>query len=173
MQPMSLRKWIAAGAAVGVLAASSVIAQQQQAQLPARGNHDWAPKVTQGKSHSLAATLDTVQWGWLDPRETPRLTIDSGDTVSIETMMHSHDKVQPGMTIEQAVDLRKANPGGGPHSMLPLLATAVVAATGNIYAGLWYPIGVAVMTLIVGSLFLRDTRGVDIVTSSGVEIQKA
>jgi hypothetical protein len=30
-----------------------------------------------------------------------------------------------------------------------------------------------VMTLIVGSLFLRDTRGVDIVTSSGVEIQKA
>ena len=31
--------------------------------------------------------------------------------------------------------------------MLPLLATAVVAATGDIYAGLWYPIGVAVMTL--------------------------
>ena len=117
MQPMSLRKWIAAGVAVGVLAASSVIAQQQQAQLPARGNHDWAPKVPQGKSHSLAATLDTVQWGWLDPREKPRLTIDSGDTVSIETMMHSHDKIQPGTTIEQAVELRKANPGGGPHSM--------------------------------------------------------
>jgi acetamidase/formamidase len=32
-------------------------------------------------------------------------------------MMHSHDKVQPGLTIEQAVELRKANPGGGPHSM--------------------------------------------------------
>jgi MFS family permease len=57
--------------------------------------------------------------------------------------------------------------------MLPLLATAVVAATGDIYAGLWYPIGVAVMTLIVGALFLRDTRGVDIVTSSGVAIQKS
>jgi hypothetical protein len=56
--------------------------------------------------------------------------------------------------------------------MLPLLATAVVAATGNIYAGLWYPIGVAVMTLIVGTLFLRDTKGVNIVTSSGVAIQK-
>ena len=56
--------------------------------------------------------------------------------------------------------------------MLPLLATAMVAATGNIYAGLWYPIGVAVMTLIVGSLFLRDTKGVNIVTSSGVAIQK-
>jgi hypothetical protein len=55
--------------------------------------------------------------------------------------------------------------------MLPLLATAVVAATGNIYYGLWYPIGVAVMTLIVGALFLRDTRNVDIVTGSGVAEQ--
>ena len=35
--------------------------------------------------------------------------------------------------------------------MLPLLATAIVAATGDIYAGLWYPIGVAVMTLVVGA----------------------
>ena len=35
--------------------------------------------------------------------------------------------------------------------MLPLLATAMVAATGNIYAGLWYPIVVAVMTLVVGA----------------------
>jgi hypothetical protein len=56
--------------------------------------------------------------------------------------------------------------------MLPLLATAIVATTGNIYAGLWYPIGVAVMTLIVGTIFLRDTKGVDISTGSGVEIQK-
>ncbi len=46
--------------------------------------------------------------------------------------------------------------------MLPLLATAIVAATGNIYNGLWYPIGVAVMTLIVGGIFLKDTKDVDI-----------
>ncbi len=56
--------------------------------------------------------------------------------------------------------------------MLPLLATAIVAATGNIYNGLWYPIVVAVMTVIIGLIFLRDTRGVDIVTGSGVQIQK-
>jgi hypothetical protein len=43
--------------------------------------------------------------------------------------------------------------------MLPLLATAVVAATGNIYNGLWYPIGVALITLVVGSVFLREARG--------------
>ncbi|HKU05977.1 MAG TPA: MFS transporter [Bradyrhizobium sp.] len=57
--------------------------------------------------------------------------------------------------------------------MLPLLATAIVAATGDIYAGLWYPIVVAVMTLVIGLIFLKDTKGVDITTSSGVDIQKS
>ena len=42
--------------------------------------------------------------------------------------------------------------------MLPLLATAMVAATGDIYFGLWYPIVVAVMTLVIGTLFLRETK---------------
>jgi hypothetical protein len=55
--------------------------------------------------------------------------------------------------------------------MLPLLATAVVAATGNIYAGLWYPIGVALMTVVIGAVFLRDTKDVDIATGSGVAAQ--
>ncbi|MEA2975931.1 MAG: hypothetical protein QOF19_1451 [Alphaproteobacteria bacterium] len=55
--------------------------------------------------------------------------------------------------------------------MLPLLATAVVAATGDIYYGLWYPIIVAIMTVIVGTIWLRDTKGVDLVTGSGVAIQ--
>ena len=39
--------------------------------------------------------------------------------------------------------------------MLPLLATAIVASTGNIYAGLWYPVGVAGITFVIGALFLR------------------
>jgi MFS family permease len=42
--------------------------------------------------------------------------------------------------------------------MLPLVATAMVAATGNIYYGLWYPIVVSVMTLVVGAIFLRDAK---------------
>jgi len=42
--------------------------------------------------------------------------------------------------------------------MLPLLATAMVAASGNIYHGLWYPIVVAAMTFIVGTAFLRETK---------------
>jgi MFS family permease len=40
---------------------------------------------------------------------------------------------------------------------VPTIAFATVAATGNIYAGLWYPIGVAALTLVVGVLFLPET----------------
>ena len=47
--------------------------------------------------------------------------------------------------------------------MLPLLATALVAATGDIYYGLWYPIIVALMTVVIGFLFLKDTRGSSII----------
>jgi MFS family permease len=46
--------------------------------------------------------------------------------------------------------------------MLPLLATAMVAASGDIYRGLWYPIVVAVITVLVGAASLRDRRDVDI-----------
>ena len=42
--------------------------------------------------------------------------------------------------------------------LLPLIATALVAATGDIYYGLWYPIIVAAMTFVVGSLFVRETK---------------
>jgi hypothetical protein len=55
--------------------------------------------------------------------------------------------------------------------MLPLLATAIVASTGNIYNGLWYPIVVAAMTLVVGAIFLRDTKDVNLETGSGIEAQ--
>ena len=47
----------------------------------------------------------------------------------------------------------------------------MVAASGNIYYGLWYPIVVAVMTVVIGAVFLRDTKDVDITSGSGVEAQ--
>src|SRR5678815_769047 len=72
---------------------------------------------TAPKTYRLTATPDTVQWGWLDPKEPPKLTIESGEIVSIETLMHARDQIQKGTTIEKIVELRKANPGGGPHSL--------------------------------------------------------
>jgi len=46
--------------------------------------------------------------------------------------------------------------------MLPLLATAMVAASGDIYYGLWYPIVVAIICAVVGFLFLHETKNVDL-----------
>ena len=40
----------------------------------------------------------------------------------------------------------------------------MVAATGDIYYGLWYPIVVAIMTLVIGSVFLTETKNRDIRT---------
>ena len=70
-----------------------------------------------GKHHVLKATPENVQWGWLDPKEAPRLTVDSGDTVSIETMFHALDQISKELPMDEIVRLRLANPGGGPHSV--------------------------------------------------------
>ncbi|MBP6897041.1 MFS family permease [Pseudacidovorax sp. 1753] len=46
--------------------------------------------------------------------------------------------------------------------LLPTTAFAIVASTGNMYNGLWYPIVIAGMTLVIGTLFIRETKDVDI-----------
>jgi MFS family permease len=46
--------------------------------------------------------------------------------------------------------------------LLPSTAFAIVAATGNMYNGLWYPIVIAAATFIIGTLFVRETKNVDI-----------
>src|SRR5581483_9809658 len=45
---------------------------------------------------------------------------------------------------------------------LPATVFAIVAATGNIYSGLWYPIAVAAMSFVVGLIFLPETKDRDI-----------
>lgn len=72
---------------------------------------------TKGKVHLLPATLETTQWGWFNNAQAPVLRIDSGDTVVLETMMHSHNQVVPGATIEQIKKMRTDFPGRGPHTL--------------------------------------------------------
>jgi len=69
------------------------------------------------KHYSLPATPANVQWGWYDVRERPKLTIHSGDTVSIETISHSLGQIKPGVEMDEIMKLRKENDGGGPHSI--------------------------------------------------------
>jgi MFS family permease len=46
--------------------------------------------------------------------------------------------------------------------LLPTTAFAIVAQTGNMYNGLWYPIIIAAATFVIGTLFIRETKDVDI-----------
>lgn len=45
---------------------------------------------------------------------------------------------------------------------LPTVSFAIVAATGNLYSGLWYPIAIAAMTLVVGLIFVPETKDRDL-----------
>ncbi len=53
--------------------------------------------------------------------------------------------------------------------LLPPIVVTIVAGTGDIYAGLYYPIGVALMTLIIGTLFMPETKDRDIFASDEPE----
>lgn len=46
--------------------------------------------------------------------------------------------------------------------LMPTIAFALVAQNGNIYYGLWYPIIIAAVTLVIGVLFIKETKDVDI-----------
>jgi len=76
-----------------------------------------AAKRYAGKVHVLPATMETTQWGWFNNAQPPVLHVNSGDTIVFETMMHSHNQVVPGATIEQIKKLRTDYPGRGPHTL--------------------------------------------------------
>jgi MFS family permease len=46
--------------------------------------------------------------------------------------------------------------------LMPTIAFAMVAQNGNMFYGLWYPITIAAITLVVGMLFVKETKDVDI-----------
>jgi len=46
--------------------------------------------------------------------------------------------------------------------LMPTTAFAIVAQTGNMYNGLWYPVVIASITVVIGALFIKETKDVDI-----------
>ena len=131
---------LALGAALGAAGALATVAALAQAPAPAPPAPQYPPTATittpgypalgpadsklrvsglpNGKKvHLLPATLETTQWGWFDNAQPPVLRVQSGDTIVMETMMHSHNQVVPGTTIEQIKKLRTDFPGRGPHTL--------------------------------------------------------
>ena len=121
--------WMGLSLAGALLVAAGAFAQNQppppgvQATIPSPtpGPPDPALRVVKlpnGKRmHMLPATLETTQWGWFDNAQPPVLRVNSGDTIVLETMMHSHNQVVPGTTIEQIKKTRTDFPGRGPHTL--------------------------------------------------------
>ena len=70
-----------------------------------------------GTVHVLPATLETTQWGWFDNAQPPVMYIDSGDTVILETMMHAHNQLVPGVNVDTLKKLRTDFPGRGPMTL--------------------------------------------------------
>jgi hypothetical protein len=48
--------------------------------------------------------------------------------------------------------------------LFPATSFAIVASTGDIYSGLWYPVGFALMTFVIGALFVTETKDRDLDT---------
>jgi acetamidase/formamidase len=100
-----------AGANEGSRASGNVAANQKDS----NGN--------EGKVHTVESNKDTVHLGVFDTTLAPILTIDSGDTVSFpNTWSHFLNQLQPGVPVEKLAELRKSNPGHGPHSIIGPIA---------------------------------------------------
>ena len=109
---------LAVAVSVIALASTGALAQQPPSAISGAQKLTVVPASKYpGHVYVLPATLETTQWGWFDNAELPRLVIDSGDTVVVETMSHSHGQLWPGRTIEELKKLRTDWPGRGPMSL--------------------------------------------------------
>jgi len=76
-------------------------------------------KEDEGHVHVVESNKETVHLGVYDTNLAPIVTIDSGDTISYpDTWSHFLNEMQPGVPVEKLAQLRKDNPGKGPHSMI-------------------------------------------------------
>ena len=101
--------------------ANNIITEKHLNYLPQLSQKEMlAPAKTNAvtaKTYILPATPASAQWGVYDSRLPPILSINSGDTVVVETMAASDNQVVPGATIEQIVKIQNAVEGRGPHTL--------------------------------------------------------
>jgi len=81
MAKLRTRKWLLA--TLASLTSLLAVGFYALAQAPDEGKRDRKVAVSGGTYHVLPATLETTQWGWLDPAEPPKLVVNSGDTVAV------------------------------------------------------------------------------------------
>jgi acetamidase/formamidase len=78
-----------------------------------------AKKDDEGRVHVVESNDKTVHLGVYDTNLPPIITVDSGDTISYpNTWSHFLNQMEPGVPVEKLAQLRKDNPGKGPHSII-------------------------------------------------------
>lgn len=111
-------------AVLNALFINAAIAQSENCQAFLPGLPDQANMVAPSsipapiaKKYILPGTPATSQWGVFDNKQPPVLTINSGDTVVIETQAAAANQVVPGTTISQVIQMNTAVEGRGPHTV--------------------------------------------------------
>src|SRR5262249_41555498 len=73
----------------------------------------------EGHVHVVESKEQTVHLGVFDTTLPPIITVESGDTISYpNTWSHFLNQMQPGVPVDKLAELRKSNPGRGPHSII-------------------------------------------------------
>jgi acetamidase/formamidase len=95
---------------------------EQKPGTPSKAGHDHKA-ADEGHVHVVESNDKTVHLGVYDTNLLPIVTIESGDTLSyVNTWSHFMNQMQPGVPVEKLADLRKSNPGKGPHSIIGPIA---------------------------------------------------
>ncbi len=83
------------------------------------GSGESAEAKDEGRVHVIESNNETVHLGVFDTNLAPIVKIDSGDSVSYpNTWSHFLNQMQPGVPVDKLAELRKSNPGRGPHSII-------------------------------------------------------
>lgn len=105
--------WFSNLALAHVRLSNSAAAEQEN---PA---HKTAKGAGEGNAHVVESNDKTVHLGVFDTTLPPIITVESGDTITYpDTWSHFMNQMQPGVPVDKLAELRKSNPGRGPHSII-------------------------------------------------------
>jgi acetamidase/formamidase len=116
------RSLLKAGGLLGALAAvgpafAAVAKAQRRPSAPASVAS--SPLGQEGRTHTVPSLEETVRLGVIDSTLPDILEVDPGDSVVFpDTWTHFLNRVQPGVPIEEIAQMRRDNPGKGPHSVI-------------------------------------------------------
>jgi acetamidase/formamidase len=121
----SRRSLMRASGFMGLLAAVEPWFERlaEAADAPAKKVATGSKRGDAGRLHVVESNNESVRLGVFDANLPPILTVDSGDTISFpDTWSHFLNEMQPGVPVDRLAELRVANPGKGPHSIIGPIA---------------------------------------------------